>query len=105
MWESLSKLAALPGSTRVYCGHEYTLSNARFALTVDPENGALVRRAAEIEALRAASRPTIPSTLAVERETNPFLRAADPRIRRGLGLEGAPDAEVFAEIRRRKDKF
>jgi hydroxyacylglutathione hydrolase len=105
MWASLSKLAALPGQTRVYCGHEYTLSNARFALTVDPDNAALARRAAEIEALRAAGRPTIPSTLAVELETNPFLRARDPRIRRGLGMADAPDAEVFAEIRRRKDRF
>jgi hydroxyacylglutathione hydrolase len=94
-----------PGPTRVYCGHEYTLSNARFALTVDPENPTLARRAAEIETLRAAGKPTIPSTLAVERETNPFLRAADPKIRRGLGLERAADAEVFAEIRRRKDSF
>lgn len=105
MWASLSKLAALPGATRIYCGHEYTLSNARFALTVDPDNAALQRRAAEIEQLRAAGRPTIPSTLAVELETNPFLRAGDARIRRGLGLADAPDAEVFAEIRRRKDRF
>jgi hydroxyacylglutathione hydrolase len=105
MWASLSKLAALPGPTRVYCGHEYTLSNARFAVTVDPDNAALKRRAAEIEELRAAGRPTIPSTLAVELETNPFLRAGDPAIRRGLGLTGASDAEVFAEIRRRKDQF
>ena len=105
MWASLSKLAALPGSARVYCGHEYTLSNARFAVTVDPENQALARRKGEIESLRAAGKPTIPTTLGVERETNPFLRAADPRIRRGLGLESASDAEVFAEVRRRKDSF
>jgi hydroxyacylglutathione hydrolase len=105
MWASLSKLAALPDSTRVYCGHEYTQSNARFAVTVDPDNSALARRAAEVERLRAAGQPTIPSTLGEERATNPFLRAGDPGIRRVLGLAGASDAEVFAEIRRRKDRF
>jgi hydroxyacylglutathione hydrolase len=105
MWKSLEKLAALPPSTRVYCGHEYTQSNARFAVTIDPENAALQARAAEVGRLRAAGQPTIPSTIAAERETNPFLRARDPRIRRGLGLETAADAEVFAEIRRRKDRF
>lgn len=104
MWRSLSKLAALPGATRVYCGHEYTLSNARFALTIDPDLAALQQRAAEIEAARAAGRPTIPSTIGLEKATNPFLRAADPAIRRRLGLEAADDAAVFAEIRRRKDR-
>ncbi|HVS15986.1 MAG TPA: hydroxyacylglutathione hydrolase [Thermoanaerobaculia bacterium] len=103
MWVSLSKLAALPDDARVYCGHEYTLSNARFALTVDPDNPALRARAAEVERLRAAGKPTVPSTLGLERATNPFLRAADPAIRARLGLEDASDAEVFAEIRRRKD--
>ena len=105
MWESLGKLAALPPDTRVYCGHEYTQSNARFALTVDPGNAALARRAAEIDRLRGAGQPTIPSTIEIERETNPFLRAGDPLIRRGLGMTGAEDHEVFAEIRRRKDRF
>jgi hydroxyacylglutathione hydrolase len=105
MWASLAKLAALPAATAVYCGHEYTQSNARFALTVDPDNPALVRRAAEIDRLRAAGRPTIPSTIGEERETNPFLRPGDSRIRSGLGLSDASDAEVFAEIRRRKDRF
>jgi hydroxyacylglutathione hydrolase len=105
MWASLEKLAALPAATRIYCGHEYTQSNARFALTVDPGNPALQRRAAEVDRLRAAGQPTIPSTIGAERETNPFLRARDPQIRRGLGLAAARDAEVFAEIRRRKDRF
>lgn len=104
MWRSLQKLAALPDATRVYCGHEYTLSNARFALTVDPDNGALQARAAEVERLREAGRPTIPSTIGLEKATNPFLRAADPAIRARLGLASAPDAAVFGEIRRRKDK-
>jgi hydroxyacylglutathione hydrolase len=104
MWRSLGKLAALPDATRVYCGHEYTQSNARFALTADPDNEALGRRAAEIDATRAQGRPTIPSTIGSEKATSPFLRAGDPAIRRRLGLEGASDAEVFAEIRRRKDR-
>ncbi|HVR30504.1 MAG TPA: hydroxyacylglutathione hydrolase [Thermoanaerobaculia bacterium] len=105
MWASLQKLAALPPATRVYCGHEYTQSNARFAVTVDPQNSALARRAADVDRLRAAGRPTVPSTLGEELETNPFLRAGDPGIRRVLGMTDAPDADVFAEIRRRKDRF
>ena len=105
MFSSLARLAALPGETRVHCGHEYTLSNARFALSVDPDNGQLRERAAMIETLRAEGRPTLPTTIAEEKATNPFLRAADPAIRRTLGLEGASDVEVFAELRRRKDSF
>lgn len=104
MWHSLGKLAALPEATRVYCGHEYTLSNARFALTIDPDHAPLRRRAAEIEVARAKGLPTIPTTIGLERATSPFLRAADPAIRRRLGLENASDAEVFGEIRRRKDR-
>lgn len=105
MWGSLSKLAALPDDTTVYFGHEYTLSNARFAKTIDPDNAALLTRVAEIEALRAAGAFTAPTTIGLEKATNPFLRAADPAIRRHLGLEKAGDAEVFAEIRARKDRF
>ena len=104
MWASLEKLMALPDATRVYCGHEYTLANARFAVTVDPENHALRDRLRAVEAARDAGRPTVPSTLAEEKATNPFLRAGDPAIRRQLGLEGASNAAVFAEIRRRKDR-
>lgn len=105
MHVSLGRLAALPGQTTVYCGHEYTLSNARFALTVDPDNDRLKARAARVEALRAQGRPTLPTTIAEELATNPFLRAADPRIRKRLGMETASDAQVFAELRRRKDAF
>ncbi|OLP53693.1 hydroxyacylglutathione hydrolase [Rhizobium rhizosphaerae] len=105
MWASLSKLAALPDETTVYFGHEYTLSNARFALTIDPDNMELRARAAEIEGLRAEGRFTAPTTIGLEKRTNPFLRANDPAIRRHLGLEEAEAAEVFAEIRRRKDQF
>jgi hydroxyacylglutathione hydrolase len=104
MWRSLGKLAALPDATRVYCGHEYTASNARFALTVDPDNAALRQRAAEVEDLRRHAMPTIPSTIGREKATNPFLRAGDPAIRQRLGLERASDAEAFGEIRARKDR-
>jgi hydroxyacylglutathione hydrolase len=105
MWHSLQKLAVLPDETAIYFGHEYTLSNARFALTVDPDNERLKSRAAEIEAMRAEGRFTIPTTLALEKETNPFLRAADPAIRRNLLMESKTNEEVFAEIRKRKDNF
>lgn len=105
MWKSLSKLAKLPDETAVYFGHEYTLSNARFALTVDPENEALKERAAAIEKMRAAGESTAPTTLGLEKQTNPFLRAADPGIRKALGMANATDAEVFAEVRARKDRF
>ncbi len=105
MWASLQKLAVLPDETAVYFGHEYTLSNARFALTIDPDNERLKARAADIEALRAEGKFTIPTTLALEKETNPFLRAADPAIRRHLLMESRSNEEVFAEIRKRKDNF
>jgi hydroxyacylglutathione hydrolase len=105
MWSSLSKLVALPDQTRVYCGHEYTEANGRFALTVEPGNPDLVHRMAEVRAIRAAGRPTLPSNIGIEKKTNPFLRASSPEIRRSLGLEKATDVEVFAETRRRKDNF
>lgn len=103
MWGSMQKLLPLPDETRVYCGHEYTLSNARFAVTVDPENEALTQRLRHIERQREAGEPTVPSLLGEEKATNPFLRPGDAAIRRQLGLEQASDVEVFAEIRRRKD--
>jgi hydroxyacylglutathione hydrolase len=105
MFESLKRLAALPLDTQVYCGHEYTQANARFALTVDPTNSALKERAAEVDRLRAKGRMTLPTTIGRELSTNPFLRWHDPVIRRNLGMEKASDVEVFAEIRKRKDVF
>lgn len=105
MWESLSKLAVLPKNTVVYSSHEYTLANAQFALSVDPDNADLKGRASDIEDKRKAGAPTVPSLLSDELATNPFLRAKDPAIRAHLGLEHASDAEVFAEIRKRKDSF
>lgn len=116
MWATLVKLAGLPAETRIYSGHEYTEANLRFALSLgevrapgeDPapgEDRALAERAGEIRALRAAGRPTVPATLAAERATNPFLRAGSPDMKELVGMRDAPDAEVFAEIRRRKDAF
>jgi hydroxyacylglutathione hydrolase len=104
MWDSLSRLAKLPPETMVYCGHEYTLSNARFALTIEPDNAALKARAEEVEKLRAANRMTCPTQLAQELAINPFLRPQVPAIRKRLGLETAPDWQVFAEIRERKNR-
>ncbi len=91
MFRSLRALAALPGETLVCCGHEYTESNARFALTVEPDNAALRARAAEAKAQRAAGRPTVPTTMAQELAANPFLRA--------------PDVATLARIRTAKDDF
>jgi hydroxyacylglutathione hydrolase len=105
MWGSLLKLAALPGSTEVYCGHEYTEANARFALTIDPGNAVLKARAAEVATLRAAGKPTLPTTIAAELATNPFLRAEEPTLQAAIGMAGADPAAAFAEIRGRKDRF
>lgn len=105
MWKSLGKLKALPDGTRVYCAHEYTQANAKFALSVDGDNAALVARAAEIDATRARGKPTVPSTLGIEKHTNPFLRADNPILARNLGLGDASAEEVFAEVRSRKDHF
>ncbi|WP_209504807.1 MULTISPECIES: hydroxyacylglutathione hydrolase [unclassified Ruegeria] len=105
MWASLSKLAALPDDTLVCSGHEYTQSNAKFAITVDPENTALKQRIADIDRARAAGEATVPSILALEKATNPFLRVTDPAIQAHLGLANADPVEVFAEIRGRKDRF
>lgn len=105
MWTSLSRLAALPPQTLICSGHEYTLANGRFALTIEPDNPELVKRVEAVRIAREQGRPTVPSTLAEELATNPFLRAGEPAIRRALNMEGAGDADVFAEIRRRKDRF
>ncbi len=103
MWTSLSKLMALPDDTQVYCGHEYTLSNAKFAVGVDPDNADLKARLADIEAKRAKGLPTVPTSIGLERTTSPFVRASDPGLRERLGLADAADWEVFAEVRKRKD--
>ena len=105
MWHSLTRLRALPRDTRVFCAHEYTESNCRFAVTVETGNTALQSRAKEIAALRAQGLPTIPSTIGLECETNPFLRADNPELQAEAGLAGMAPAEAFGEIRRRKDNF
>lgn len=104
LYESVMKLAALPGDTRVYCGHEYTLSNGRFALKVDPDNDALRERVAQVEKMRANGEATLPTTIALEHATNPFLRAGDASVQKTLGMAGAAPADVFAQLRERKNK-
>jgi hydroxyacylglutathione hydrolase len=102
MWRSLSRLAALPDDVVVYCAHEYTASNARFALSVDPDP-AVKSRAEEVFSLRRRGVPTVPTTIGLERATNPFLRA--PRLVGALGLSVDAPAEAFAAIRKAKDEF
>ncbi len=103
MWKSLKKLMALPKDTAVYCGHEYTQANAKFALTIEPENAALQKRAKEVDALRAAGKATLPTTIGLELETNPFLRPHVAAIQKRLGMVGRPEWEIFGEIRERKN--
>lgn len=105
MWDSLQKLAALPPETLVCSGHEYTEANGRFAISIDPDNPALRARIDDIASARAAGKPTVPSLLSLELATNPMLRADDPALRAHLGLPDATAAEVFSEIRTRKDVF
>jgi hydroxyacylglutathione hydrolase len=109
MLDSLSKLAALPDETKVYCGHEYTLANIRFARAVDPGNAELAAREERAQRLRDAGRPTLPSTLGEERATNPFLRCAEPAVvesaNKYLGARIADPVRVFAAIRDWKNKF
>ncbi len=105
MWRSLSKLAALPEDTVIYSGHEYTAGNARFALTIEPGNDALQKRAQQVKKARADGQPTVPSTLAEERATNPFLRAHLKEVKAAINMPHASDSECFAEIRQRKDRF
>lgn len=105
MWTSLQKIMNWPDSTQIYCAHEYTQTNARFALTVDPDNMALRERAEAVEEMRAQGLATIPTVLSLEKLTNPFLRAENPRLRAGLKMENARPVEVFARVRALKDSF
>ena len=104
MFASLMKLANLPEETKLYCGHEYTQANARFALTVDPDNSLLADRAKSIDALRTEGQPTLPSTIGLELATNPFLRAEDPGVQAAIGMSGQDPSAVFAELRERKNR-
>ena len=105
MWESLSKFLAMPDDMRIYSGHNYGQANGRFALSIEPENAALEERIERIKSADAAGEPIVPVTIAEEKATNPFLRATQPGVKRAVGLAGADDASVFAEVRRRKDAF
>ena len=105
MWTSLLKLRSLSQTAKIYCGHEYTLSNAKFALSIDSENNKLRNRVKDFETMRSEGIPTIPSVLIDELETNPFLRADDPILATAMGMAGADPVSIFAEIRRQKDNF
>lgn len=105
MWDSLSRMAALPGETLVYSGHEYAEGNAAFATAVDPDHAPTRDRAEAIAAARSRGEPTVPAQLELEQRTNPFLRASDPDLKAALGMPSSSDAQVFAAIRRRKDSF
>lgn len=104
-WTSLSRLRALPDEMRVYCAHEYTQSNARFAVTVERDNKKLLERSAAIDAARAKGEATVPSLLGEEKATNPFLRADVPTVQAAVGMAGGDPISVFAEVRHRKDVF
>ena len=105
MWSSLSKLMALPDDTVVYCAHEYTQANAAFALSVEPDNPELQARAQEIAELRAKGVPTVPTTIGLERATNPFVRPDSANLQETIGMVGDGPVAVFAETRKRKDSF
>lgn len=105
MWESLCKFLAMADDMRIYSGHNYGQANGRFALSIEPESAALKERLERIRKADAEGEPIVPATLAEEKATNPFLRATEPNVKQAVGLAGADDASVFAEVRRRKDAF
>jgi hydroxyacylglutathione hydrolase len=105
MWNSLKKLRKLPDDTEIYCGHEYTAANIKFALTIDDDNPVLEARATQVGQLLAEGSPTIPVTIGDEKLANPFLRADVPDLAADIGMAGKPADEVFAEIRERKNRF
>lgn len=105
MWGSLKKLRDLPDDTQIYCGHEYTLANIKFARTIEPDNLALAAREAEAQKQVAAGKATVPTTIGDEKRANCFLRADMPEVAAHIGMTGKPAADVFTEIRARKNKF
>ena len=105
LWDSLMKIARLPGETHLYCGHEYTQANAKFAMTIESGNPLLVERVKDIARLREAGKPTLPTTVAAELATNPFLRAEEPAVQAAVGMANADAGDVFTELRLRKDRF
>src|SRR4051794_10227504 len=104
MWDSLLKLRALPDDFRLYCGHEYTAANVKFALTVEPDNAALKARAEEVKRLRADNKPTSPTLLGDEKKANVFLRADEPSVAASVRMKGRSADEVFGELRERKNR-
>ncbi|MBD3343648.1 MAG: hydroxyacylglutathione hydrolase [Chitinivibrionales bacterium] len=105
MWQSLKILMHLPDETKIYCGHEYTIENLRFAHSLEPGNAKVYQRLEHSIALQKFNRSTLPTSLGLEKETNPFLRVGDSALRRSLGMNDSSDEAVFADIRRKKDKF
>ncbi|RVU32211.1 hydroxyacylglutathione hydrolase [Neptunomonas marina] len=105
MWESMQTLKALPASTQVFCGHEYTQANARFAISLEPDNTELQARVAQVALLRERDLPTVPTLLSLELQTNPFLRADLPHFKAAIGMSDQSSETVFTEVRRRKDNF
>lgn len=105
LWQSLQKLRELPLETKIYCGHEYTLGNARFSVTVDPNNGQLKERLKQIEGMRAKNEPTVPSTMQEEIQTNPFMRADIPAVQEAVGMKGEESGAVFTKLRELKNSF
>ncbi|HEY5306425.1 MAG TPA: hydroxyacylglutathione hydrolase [Pseudolabrys sp.] len=105
MWRSLTKLRDLPNDTKIFCGHEYTAANIRFARTIEPDNQVLAAREAQVNQQIAAGEPTIPVTIGDEKLANPFLRADQPEVAAAVGMAGKPATQVFSEIRARKNKF
>ena len=105
MYNSINKISALPDKTTIYCSHEYTIANGKFALNVEGDNKSLIARINQVEELIAANKPTIPTTLELEKQTNPFLRTSSPSIRNKLGLKNASEVEVFSALRTAKDNF
>lgn len=105
MWETMLKFKALHDDTLVYSGHEYTMTNAKFALTIEPDNTDLQIRIKDIESKRANDTPTVPASIGLEKATNPFMRADLPEVKALMSMQGASDADVFGAIRKRKDNF
>lgn len=105
LWESLCKLVELPDETLVYCGHDYTLENCEFALTIDPERPAFRKRLGEVQKAVEYGHLTVPSTMAQEKAANVFLLSDDPQIKAALGMHHADPANVFAQLRQRKNAF
>lgn len=106
MWASLKKLRdALPDEAKIYCGHEYTQTNARYGHQALPEDAAIAERLATVEEARKRGEPTVPTTMALEKATNPFLRADDPAVAEALGMAGADPVDVFAKLRAGRDVF